>query len=174
MFLGNGPVARRFTAGWALNGISTFQTGSPVQIKETDDQSLAGANGTIIDEPNFSNNGSPLFLDKNPRHCRISNGNCQGYFNSNYFTREPLGQFGDSPPEFFVGPGSQDWDMALVKDTEIHGATSLQIRAEAYNVFNHANFGNPDGNFSDGPGSFGYVSSAGAARVMQVAMKLLF
>lgn len=174
LFLGNGPVARVFTAGWALNGITTFQTGSPVQIKETDDQSLAGANGTIIDEPNFSNNGSPLFLDKNPRHCRMNQGNCEGYFNSNYFTREPLGHFGDSPPEFFTGPGSQDWDMALVKDTVLHTTTSLEIRVEAYNVFNHANFGNPDGNFNDGPGSFGYVSSAGPPRVMQVAMKLLF
>ena len=64
--------------------------------------------------------------------------------------------------------------MALVKDTVLHTTTSLQIRVEAYNLFNHANFGNPDGNFSDGPGSFGYVNSAGAPRVMQVALKLLF
>ncbi len=174
MAFGKGAVARRFTAGWALNGISTFQAGSPVQIKESDDQSLAGANGTIIDEPNFSNNGSPLFLDKNPRHCRINAVSCQPYFNPNYFTREPLGHFGNSPPEFFVGPGSQDWDAALVKDTELHTSTNLEIRAEAYNVFNHANFGNPNGNFNAGAGNFGYVNSAGPGRVMQVALKLLF
>lgn len=175
LLLGNGPVASRFTAGWALNGISTFQTGSPVQMKETDDRSLVGATTTIIDEPSYANNGSHLFLDKNPRHCRENNGACQPYFNPNYFTLEPLGQFGNVPPEFFVGPGSQDWDMALVKDTKISETTNVEFRAEAYNVFNHANFGNPNGNVNNtGQGGFGYVTSAGNPRVMQIALKFSF
>lgn len=174
-FMGDGAVAQRFTAGWALNGISTFQTGSPVQMKESDDRSLVGANTTIIDEPSFAQNGGPLFVDKNPRSCKEDNATCQPYFNPNHFTLEPLGQFGNVPPEFFVGPGSQDWDMALVKDTKITESTSVQLRAEAYNVFNHANFGNPNGNVSNtGQGGFGYVTSAGNPRVMQGAVKFLF
>jgi hypothetical protein len=63
--------------------------------------------------------------------------------------------------------------MALLKDTAIHGDMKLQFRAEAFNVFNHAQFFNPDGNFND-IGSFGFVSGARDPRIMQVALKLLF
>ena len=167
MLMGNGALARRFTGGWSLSGISTFASGPPVQIKETDDRSLAGADNTIIDEPSFANNGSHLFQDRNPRH-----GN--PYFNPNYFTFEPLGQFGNVPPEFFSGPGIDKYDMALMKDTTITESTKMQIRVEAFNVFNHAQFGAPDGNINDGQNGFGMVTSAGEPRVMQAAMKFIF
>ena len=100
---------------------------------------LRSPNGTIIDEPSFANNGSSLFQDRNPRH-----GN--PYFNPNHFTLEPLGQFGNVPPEFFSGPGIDNYDVALLKDTRIKESTSRQFRAEAFNVFNHAQFGLPNGN----------------------------
>jgi len=38
-------------------------------------------------------------------------------------------------------------------------ARYLEIRLEAYNAFNHANFAEPDGNFTDGPGFFGVVTA---------------
>lgn len=175
LVFGNGAVARRFTAGWALSGIATYHSGSPVQIKETDDRSLVGANGTIIDEPDFANNGSHLFLDKNPRHVHYHPLTGNPYLNANFFVPEQLGHFGNVPPEFFVGPGAQNYDMALMKNTAIYKATSLQIRVEAFNVFNHANFGNPDGNVTDtGQGGFGYINSAADPRILQVALKLLF
>ena len=51
----------------------------------------------------------------------------------------------------------------------------LQFRAEAFNVFNHAQFYNPSGNFNNsGVGGFGYVTGARDPRIMQVALKLLF
>ena len=124
------------TAGWSLSGISIFASGAPVRMLEKDDHSLVGANGTNIDEPIFANNGTHLFQDKNPRH-----GN--PYFNPNYFAPEPLGQFGNVSPAFFTGPGTLNSDMALIKDTRIHEAMNLQLRAEAFNVFNHAQFGGP-------------------------------
>jgi len=51
----------------------------------------------------------------------------------------------------------------------------VQFRAETFNVFNHAQFNNPSGNFNNtGQGGFGYVTSARDPRIMQVALKFLF
>ena len=63
--------------------------------------------------------------------------------------------------------------MALLKDTEIAGDMKLQFRAEAFNVFNHAQFYNPDGNITDGS-QFGQVTQVKDPRLMQFALKLYF
>ncbi len=46
---------------------------------------------------------------------------------------------------YFSGPGIDNYDMALLKSTTITESTKLQFRAEAFNVFNHAQFKNPNG-----------------------------
>ncbi len=165
-FLGNGSVARRFTAGWALSGVSTFASGQPVKISENDDHSLIGSNSYSVDEPNYANNGSPLFLNRNPRSQ-------QKYFNPAYFTKENIGQFGNVMRRFFHGPGIDNSNVALLKNTQITGTTELQFRAEAFNVFNHAQFNNPVGNINN-TNAFGRVTSAQSPRIMQIALKLLF
>jgi len=163
-FLGNGNIAKRFTAGWQVSGISSFVAGVPVIFFEHDDRSLVGSN--TIDYPNYANNGSPLFVNKNPRSG-------QPYFNPNYFAKENLGQVGDMMRRFFVGPGRLNSDLALLKNTQITETTRLQFRAEAFNAFNHAQFNNPKANILSS-GSFGYVTTAADPRIMQVALKLLF
>jgi hypothetical protein len=112
-FIGSGDVARKFTAGWPLSGISTFASGQPVLMSETDDRSLAGTFGyTLIDVPSYANNGTPLYLDRNPRKG-------QPYFDPNYFVLEPIGQVGDAMRRFVSGPGINNFDMALLKDTQL-------------------------------------------------------
>ena len=65
--------------------------------------------------------------------------------------------------------------VALLKDTKIKETKELQFRAEAFNVFNHAQFNNPSGNFNNpGLNGFGYVTAARDPRIMQMALKLLF
>ncbi|HEX4022136.1 MAG TPA: TonB-dependent receptor [Acidobacteriaceae bacterium] len=164
-FVGKGAVAKRFTAGWAVSGVTTLASGLPVQLNETDDRSLIGA-GYSFDVPNYADNGSHLFVNKNPRTG-------QPYFNPNFFVKENLGQVGDAMRRYFHGPGIDNYDMALLKNTEISGARELQFRAEAFNVFNHAQFNGPDGNVND-TGTFGFVNSASDPRIMQVALKFLF
>ncbi|MGC2708157.1 MAG: hypothetical protein WA252_03395, partial [Candidatus Sulfotelmatobacter sp.] len=117
-----------------------------------------------------ANNGSPLFVNKNPR-----NSAGQPYFNPNYFVQEPLGQVGNAMRRYFSGPGLNNFDIALLKDTKITESTQLQFRAEAFNIFNHAQFFNPSGNFNNNvSGGFGYVTSARDPRIIQLALKLLF
>ena len=164
-FIGQGPISKRVSGGWALTGITSMVSGEPIALAENDDQSLIGANWNY-DVPNYSNNGSKLMGDHNPRHGKA-------YFNPDYFSEENLGQVGNAMRRSFVGPGINNSNMALLKNTVISEDTQLQFRAEAFNVFNHAQFLNPSGNFSSG--NFGYVTgSARDPRIMQVALKFLF
>lgn len=166
-----GGAAKRLTSGWALSGIAIFASGEPIQISEqSDDLSLSGTFADTIDEPSYANNGSHLFVNRNPRNTAG-----EPYFNPNFFVAEPLGQVGNVMRRYFTGPGINNFDMALLKDTQITESTQLQFRAEAFNIFNHAQFNNPSGNFDNsGAGGFGFVTSARDPRIMQLALKLLF
>jgi Carboxypeptidase regulatory-like domain len=177
--MSKGPWTDRIAAGWALSGISTFASGQPIQISETDDNSLTGTFDDTVDEPSYANNGSPLRINRNPRTG-------QPYFNPNYFVQEPLGQVGNAMRRFFSGPGILNSDLALLKDTKLTESRSIQFRAEAFNIFNHTQFNNPSGNFNNTGtgqtgfnglgfyGGFGYVTSAQNPRIMQVALKVQF
>lgn len=172
---GHSGALSQLTKGWAISGISSFASGEPVQLSESDDRALTGAFNANIDEPNYANNGSKLYVDRNPRNGRTQNATSKPYFNPNHFVLENLGQVGNVMRRYFSGPGILNTDLALLKNTNLGGSRVLQFRAEAFNVFNHAQFNNPSGNINNaGLGGFGYVTSANAPRIMQIALKLLF
>ncbi len=155
---------KRVIGGWSLSGITTLATGLPITLSENDDNSLIGANAAPVDVPNCSNNG-PILGDTNPR-----DGNA--YFNPSNFSNEQLGQFGNCRRRYFHGPGLNNFNMALLKTISFTEVKELQLRFEAFNVFNHAQFGNPSGEINSG--TFGYVTSARDPRIMQVAAKFVF
>lgn len=157
---------KQLTNGWQFSGITRFSTGLPVVIYETDDHSLLGTSytGPIIldvDTPNYT--PGPLNL-KNPRSGP--------YFNTSLFSAEPLGQLGNSSRRFFHGPGTNNFDMALLKKTRLSERSDLEFRAEFFNVFNHAQFQNVQGDFN--ASNFGVAQSASAPRIGQLALKLTF
>lgn len=165
---GDGAVSRRVARGWSLAGVSTFASGQPIQLSENDDNSLSGTFLAPVDAPSYADNGSSLYVDRNPRH-----GN--PYFNPNYFVNEPLGQIGNVMRRYFTGPGINNFILALLKNTKITESKELQFRAEAFNLFNHAQFNNPSGLINNaGVNGFGYVTSARDPRIMQLGLKLLF
>jgi hypothetical protein len=158
---------RALTKGWQFSGITRFSTGLPVTLIEADDNSLLGTQftGPIplgIDTPNRS--GASLNIG-DPRKGR--------YFNPAAFTVETLGQLGTARRRFFHGPGINNWDVALLKDTKITELFNFQFRVEFFNVFNHAQFANVNGNVNAGAG-FGFAQSANPPRIGQVSLKLNF
>jgi hypothetical protein len=157
---GNGTASRLLLDGWAVSGITTFATGLPITITENDNLSLTGAG---IDVPNFTS--GPILANSNPR-------NGPPFFNTGLFSSEVLGQLGNSRRRFFHGPGINNWDMALLKNFKFNESRELQLRAEAFNVFNHTQFNNPTGLFNSP--NFGVVTSANAGRIMQLAAKIVF
>ncbi|MGH9470764.1 MAG: TonB-dependent receptor, partial [Terriglobia bacterium] len=158
-----GPVASRILKGWIVSGITTFATGLPVTISEGDDNSLLGATSDNVDEPNFT--PGKILNNTNPRSGL-------NYFNTSLFSEEPFGQLGDSNRRFFHGPGLNNFDLALEKDISITESKHIQFRAEAFNLFNHAQFQNPDGNVNSG--TFGLVTGVNAPRILQMALKFIF
>lgn len=155
----------RLAGGWSLSGITTFATGLPVNMSESDDNSLTGTQNTEapIDLPEIS--AGQILNNTNPRTG-------EAYFNVGLFSPEPLGQIGNTRRRFFHGPGLNNWDLALLKDTKFTESKSLEFRAEAFNIFNHTQFTNPDGNFSSP--TFGFVTGAQASRILQLGLKFLF
>jgi hypothetical protein len=163
-----GRVGRGILAGWTLAGITRFATGVPVQIKQSGDLSLCGCDegtgGTSVDFPNYS--GAPIQFS-NPR----TSPNFQ-YFSTAAFSSEELGVPGNANRRFFHGPGLNNWDVSLFKNVRFTERVSMDIRAEFFNVFNHAQFNNPRGDFSSS--QFGEVTSARDPRIGQVAVKIHF
>jgi len=88
--------------------------------------------------------------------------------------------FGNLPRNAIIGPKFFNTDLSLVKKTRVGGAT-VEFRAEAFNVFNHPNFGQPGRIATVGSTSFGLITAtrfptgdSGVARQIQFAMKVLF
>lgn len=160
-------AAGKLLSGWQLSGITRFTTGLAVGVVDSGDMSLCGCLGDYyngVDLPNY--NDQPLQFS-NPR---IS-ANHQ-YFSPAPFSAEEIGVPGNSNRRFFHGPGINNWDMALHKTTRISERTSLEFRAEFFNVFNHAQFNNPVNDFASP--QFGEVTTARDPRIGQMALKLYF
>jgi hypothetical protein len=158
--------ANRLTRGWMIAGVTHLATGLPITFVETDDHSLLGTTspgaGAGADTPTYTP-GALHFT--NPRSG-------QPYFDTSLFSPSPIGQVGTSKVRFFHGPGLNNFDMTLLKDTHLTETKSLQFRLEFFNVFNHAQFLNPSGNINNS--AFGLVTQARAPRIGQVALKFLF
>ncbi len=163
--------ANRLTEGWSLTGTTRFSSGFPVTLFDDSDRSLLGTlgngvNNQLLDTPRYS--GGPLEINTNPR-------NGQPEFNTSSFSLEALGQLGNAARRFFHGPGIENFDMQLGKNVRLTESKSVEIRLEAFNVFNHAQFYGPasvDGEVNDS--NFGRVVSAAAPRLVQVAAKFHF
>ena len=107
-------------------------------------------------------------VNHNPR-------NGQPYFNASLFSLPSLGSPGTASRRFFYGPGLNNWDIALLKDTPLTESKSLEFRLESFNTFNHAQFfgaSSVDGNINSA--TFGYVVAATSPRLMQAALKFRF
>ena len=71
-----------------------------------------------------------------------------------------------------IGPGINNWDLSFSKRTELTERVLLQLRAEFFNLFNHAQFSGVGTTFA--AGTFGQVTSARDPRIGQLGLRLLF
>jgi hypothetical protein len=163
-------VTGKVLNGWALSGITTYQTGFPIRITSSADNELM--NSFDFELPGEPDQLAP-FRTQHPQ----SNGNY--YFNPATFTEDTtadpslLGRVGSAPRTICCGPGISNTDIAVLKNIALSEKKRFEFRAELFNLFNHTQFFNPDGNSTDGS-QFGQVTQAKDPRLMQFALKFYF
>ena len=155
--------AKRLISGWQINTVGVMQTGVPLIVR--------GANNEQANRPNST--GQSAKLD-NPTRER--------WFNTDVFVNPPLYTYGDLGrvlPDART-PGTVNFDLSLIKDTIIGERLNVQFRAEAFNFMNHVNLRAPNTSFSAGAdgfnrsATFGTITRARDARVIQFGLKLIF
>jgi hypothetical protein len=142
-----------------------------VTLSSDDDNSLQGSN------PNGVNNRYMDLPDVRPGSLEINHhpANAKPYFNIALFTPNALGTPGDAKRRYFSGPGMFDSDLALLKSVRISEGKAVQLRVEAFNVFNHSQFFGPSAVNGDiSSPLFGQVVRAAPPRLLQLAAKLTF
>ncbi|HKR26775.1 MAG TPA: hypothetical protein VJS11_04945, partial [Acidobacteriaceae bacterium] len=147
-------LLREVLSGWEVAGVTALQTGFPVGVSMGQDRSLwcdGFSNFGCGDVPETSSFRIKTF---NPRKNASNE-----WFDTTPFSPEPLGTYGNVKRNFFHGPGFNYTNLQLSKNLPISedGRRYVQLRLEAFNAFNHANFAPPDGNFSSP--SFGLINS---------------
>jgi len=167
--------------GWALSGITTFQSGFPIRITEQDDIELQSS--FDFETPGQPNVGAPFHkIDPRKLTCAAGTGTdpatctlINAGFNTDAFTDAtvPLGTIGNAPRTVCCGPGINNWEFGFAKVTPLSERFKLELRGELFNAFNHAQFFQPDGNTTDGT-DFGRVKRARDPRLVQFALKLSF
>jgi len=154
-FLRDNVILREALSGWGIGGVTVAQTGFPVAVSMGTQRSYwcdALSYFGCGDVPVASSFNEHLY---NPR----SNPATHQYFDTTPFSPEPLGTFGNVPRNYFHGPGFNYTNLSIIKNIPFsaEGKRLIQLRLEAYNAFNHANFAPPSGNFSDP--QFGQVTN---------------
>ena len=146
--------------GWAFEGITRLQTGAPFNVTVGQDRANVGRS---VQRPN---------LVSNPNNGGNRNVDIP-WFDTSAFQLQPAFTYGNAASFVTQADGRQTWDVSLQKvfrfAQERH---SLQFRAEIFNIGNHVNFGNPQGNFASS--AFGKVTSATSARQIQFGLRYQF
>jgi hypothetical protein len=163
-------VSGQIMNGWAVSGITTFQTGFPIRI-------TSSADNELMYSFDFELPGQPDQLKPFKTLRPQSNGHY--FFDPTTFTQDTtidpslFGRIGNAPRTICCGPHISNTDFALLKTFKISDTKRVDFRAELFNLFNHTQFFNPDGNSSDGA-QFGQVTQARDPRLVQFALKLFF
>jgi hypothetical protein len=157
--------------GWAVSGITSFQSGFPIRIQSSNDSELM--NSFDFELPGKPDLVGP-FRTFDPRTHNLQ------YFDPNAFavptqtaSSTPLQLLGNSPRTICCGPGINNFDFSVQKMIPVGEGKHFEFRAEFFNIFNHTQFLNPDGNISDGT-DFGTVKRTRDPRNVQFALKFAF
>jgi hypothetical protein len=159
---GHGGLPSHVLSGWSVSPLVRYSSGLPVNPSTGKDNSLTGGGN---DRPNVvagvqAYTGAPLGLKYQ-------------YLNPAVYVANPLGTFGDAGHLSLRAPGSfNGMDAAVARQFRLREKLALYVRAEAFNSFNHPRFGAP--NTSVSSSTFGQITSAGAPRILQGSMKLVF
>ena len=179
----------RFISGWSLASIGTLQSGNPVNIALTS-SSITGVGGTVqpvVIGP-LSVSGNPLGPWITPSGTATGTDGLPHNLYGGTFAN-PSNVFGNLGRNSIVGPGFGNLDLSVIKNTKISERLNAQFRADAFDITNHPNYGQPLRTYNprtikgvaNADDTFGIISStrfptgdSGSSRQLQFALKLIF
>jgi hypothetical protein len=151
--------------GWSLAAVGTVQSGDALTILYTNSKNVFGINQDRAQLSGSCTKGQ--IVTSGTVQSKLNN-----YFGKACFTTPPIigadgigTAFGDSATGIANGPGQANLDLSLARTVSLRWpkvGSSLQLRAEFFDVFNHPQFSDPDNNFSSA--IFGRISSAPSIR----------
>ncbi len=160
----------RFAEGWEITLIEQVQSGNPINFHTTN-TSFTGAQTLRPSVIGSVQTGYLPATNGNPAYVTYVD-------NPSVFVNQGAA-FGNLGRNVIIGPGFTNLDVALIKNTKLTERLSWQVRADAFDLLNQANFGQPGSTF--GTSTFGLITStrfppgdSGSSRQLQVAMKLIF
>jgi hypothetical protein len=160
-------VESKIAGGWQINGISTFLSGFPLTPLVGSNRSGDGDTRNP-DRPNYAAGFAGPIVTHNPAQ----------WYNPAAFPLPIVGTYGDVGRGVLTGPGLSDVDFSVFKTTALSEGTTLQFRAEAFNILNHVNFGAPNATVFSGTTTSLQAGSittlATTPRQIQFGLKLLF
>lgn len=170
----SGPgAARTVFGGWTLSAIGTTQTALPVNI------TLNRSNGSVPGDYAISGEERPNYVP-GVSLTPPEGSTPDDWINAAAFFTPASGTFGNLGRNDFRAPGLSQLDLALAKDVSISERMRVRFRADAFNVFNRAQYGAPNANLSQV--NFGeitttissYATGRGTPREFQLSAKVSF
>jgi hypothetical protein len=154
---------RTVASDWRLSAIISAHSGYPVDVTTGVDNALVGTPTSVSGTGERPNLVLPASVYGSGIH---------DYLNPAAFVTPANGTFGNLGEGAILAPGLVEVDMALSRIFPIRETRSLELRGEAFNVINRANFLAPNTTLS--AGTFGQITTAGSPRIMQLALKFYF
>ncbi|MGB7623006.1 MAG: carboxypeptidase regulatory-like domain-containing protein [Terriglobia bacterium] len=160
----------RLVEGWQIAGITTFQSGNPLDIivSGAGPTGFATRRANLVGDPNLAGNPTVSQWFNIAAFCTPGAAGCSG---------PPV--FGNVGRNTVIGPGFNDFDWSIIKRTRIKENMNVEFRTEFFDLFNHPNFGQPGRVV--GASNFGQIAStrfgtgdSGSSRQIQFALKFMF
>jgi hypothetical protein len=172
-YLSGGGIADRILGGWEVAGLFTVRTGLPVNITMKPKTTPADGN-TSNQRPEYI--GGPMYASP-----QTVSATTDGWFNPAAFAYPAPGTYGNLGRNIAFGPGMYQIDSSLHKQFAVSERFHLDLRGEAFNLFNHPEYKAPAATWST-PSSFGHITGilntgavgTGTPRRFQIAMRLVF
>jgi hypothetical protein len=162
-------VKGKVANGWGASAIITYQSGFPIRVQDQNDSELMSS--LFFEGANTPEVSGPITFTS-PKNGPSNNNPNHQYVVGNFSDSNP-GTFGNVPHALCCGAPINNTDLVISKKTPINERWNTEFRAEFYNAWNHTQFNNPDGNFTDS--TFGQVLKVRESpRVMQFGLKFLF
>jgi hypothetical protein len=125
-----------YLGGWQVNQITIIQSGLPFNVSYRDsgaDRDTGPGRPNLIGDATAGGGTRDMWFNAIPIGSPGS-----------AFSRPAVGTFGNLPRNALTGPAYWRTDASIFKRFEIGGGHAVEFRAEAVNLFNHVNLGNPD------------------------------